>query len=58
MKEANKKCPICSHSRAAHLDGIRCALCGCMSERRDAIQESFAFRSSLLRRVTTNTRKR
>lgn len=58
MNDATKKCELCSHSRAAHLDGVKCALCRCTSERRESVQESFAFRSSLLPRVTPSTRKR
>jgi len=53
-----KRCEYCTHSRAAHVDGVRCALCGCISERRTFVQESFTFRASLPARVTANTRKR
>jgi hypothetical protein len=42
-----KKCDFCPHSRAAHTDGIHCALCRCRSERRDFVQETLAFRSNL-----------
>jgi hypothetical protein len=52
------KCDICSHTRAAHVDGIRCALCGCNSERRSFVQETFTFRSTVPSRVASNTRKR
>jgi len=58
MNGSTKKCEICSHSAAAHMDGVRCALCGCLSERRDFVQQSFSFRSTLPSRVTINTRKR
>jgi hypothetical protein len=53
-----KKCDVCSHSRAAHTDGIRCALCGCTGQERQMTQQPLAFRSSLPVRVTPNTRKR
>lgn len=53
-----KKCEVCSHSRAAHADGIRCALCGCTGEEREMTQQTLAFRNSIPVRVTTNTRKR
>jgi hypothetical protein len=52
------KCPICSHSRAAHVDGVKCALCRCTSEPREFRQESFAFKTALPVSVITNTRKR
>jgi hypothetical protein len=59
-KEANmKRCDLCGHSRAAHVDGMRCALCGCLPQRQTFVQDSFGFRESLPTRVTTtNTRKR
>jgi hypothetical protein len=42
-----KKCQICGHTRAAHVES-RCALCGCNSERKSfTIQESLSFRSSI-----------
>jgi hypothetical protein len=53
-----KRCQHCGHSTAAHVDGLRCALCGCAPERRTFVQDAFAFRESLPSRVTTNTRKR
>lgn len=53
-----KRCPHCGHSRAAHVDGVRCALCGCVPDRQTYVQESFGFRSALPARVTNNTRKR
>src|SRR5437016_13969687 len=31
-------CDICGHSRAAHVDGVHCALCRCSSERPAAVQ--------------------
>jgi hypothetical protein len=58
MKGTAKKCDICSHSRAAHVDGGRCALCGCTSERRDLVQQTLGFRSTLPARIINNTRKR
>lgn len=51
-------CRLCGHSRAAHVDGVRCALCGCLPQRREFVQETFAFRNVIPTRVTTNTRKR
>jgi len=44
-----KKCEICGHSRAAHTDGVKCALCDCISRPRELVQESFGFRGPLLR---------
>lgn len=57
MASPMKKCPLCQHSRAAHADR-RCSLCDCTSEERTFRQESFAFRSTVHRGVTVNTRKR
>ncbi len=54
----DRKCPFCFHSCAAHVDGVKCALCRCVSEKREFVQQSFAFRSGLRRDVTANTRKR
>lgn len=53
-----KRCHLCGHSRQAHVDGRRCALCGCYTERRTFVQESLVFRNALQTRVTDNTRKR
>lgn len=60
-----KRCQHCGHSRAAHVGGMRCALCGCVPQRQTFIQDSFSFRSTLGRAerplqdpVTINTRKR
>jgi hypothetical protein len=53
-----KSCPHCGHSKAAHVDGTRCALCGCVPSRQDFVQDAFAFRTALPSRVTSNTRKR
>ena len=53
-----KTCSHCGHSRAAHLDGVRCALCGCVPSRTTFVQDSFSFRSALPGRVSNNTRKR
>ncbi|PYQ58209.1 MAG: hypothetical protein DMF58_16125 [Acidobacteria bacterium] len=47
MAKAVKRCEFCGHSRAAHVDGIQCALCSCRSEARDFVQQSFAFRGTL-----------
>jgi len=53
-----KKCDVCDHSRAAHADGIRCALCGCIGQEQQMTQQPLAFRSSIPVRVTPSTRKR
>ena len=53
-----KRCQHCGHSRAAHIDGMRCALCGCVPARQNFVQDSFSFKSALHTRVTANTRKR
>jgi hypothetical protein len=53
-----KRCRHCGHSTAAHIDGFRCALCGCAPERQTWVQDSLTFRSALPRRVTDDTRKR
>lgn len=53
-----KRCQHCGHSKAAHTDGMRCALCGCVPSRQTFVQERFSFRSSLPSRVTDDTRKR
>jgi hypothetical protein len=55
---AVKRCEFCGHSRAAHVDGVQCALCSCRSERRSFIQQSFAFRSMLSEPAGPMTRKR
>jgi hypothetical protein len=51
-------CEVCGHSRAAHVDGMHCALCRCSSERPAAVQESLAFRNTLPVRTTGMNRKR
>ena len=53
-----KRCELCGHSRAAHVDGMRGALCGCLPQRQTFIQDSFSFKTALPLRVTSNTRKR
>jgi hypothetical protein len=53
-----KNCEHCGHSRAAHIDGIRCALCGCLPARQTFVQTKLAFRSSLPNRAVPNSRKR
>lgn len=54
-----KRCELCGHSRAAHVDGLRCALCGCVPQRQTFVQSGFTFRSSLPTKVTdNNARKR
>lgn len=58
MEKTQKRCEHCGHSRAAHIDGMRCALCGCMPARQTFVQESFGFRDAVVRRVPANTRKR
>lgn len=52
------RCKLCGHSRAAHVDGVRCALCGCLPERRDYVQENFTFRTAIPTRLTASNRKR
>lgn len=52
------RCKVCGHSRAAHVDGVRCALCGCLPDRREFVQETFAFRNAIPTRATSTTRKR
>src|SRR5437867_7520368 len=42
-----RRCEFCGHSKAAHVDGIQCALCSCRSEERDFVQQSLAFRGTL-----------
>jgi hypothetical protein len=59
MSRPTRKCDLCSHSSAAHVDGVRCALCECTSERREVVQQTLAFRSILpSSRLAMNTRKR
>lgn len=60
-----KRCEHCGHSQAAHLDGMRCALCGCVPQRQTFVQDAFAFRGAVARPAGTipqptasNTRKR
>jgi hypothetical protein len=57
MADANRKCDYCGHSRAAHADGIACALCRCRSERVQFVQQSLSFRDSIPLRPQ-NARKR
>jgi hypothetical protein len=58
MEKTARRCEHCGHSKAAHVDGVRCALCGCVPARRTFVQDSFSFRDSLPAPVTNNTRKR
>jgi len=51
-------CEVCGHSRAAHVDGVHCALCRCGSERPAAVQQSLAFRGTLPVRTVGMGRKR
>jgi hypothetical protein len=51
-------CDICGHSRAAHVDGVHCALCRCSSERTAAVQQSLVFRNALPIRTAGIGRKR
>jgi hypothetical protein len=51
-------CDICGHSRAAHVDGVHCALCRCSSERPAMVQESLVFRTALPIRSARIGRKR
>jgi hypothetical protein len=53
-----KRCEHCGHSRAAHVDGMRCALCGCLPQRQNFVQDSFSFKTVLPTRVASNSRKR
>jgi hypothetical protein len=60
-----KRCQHCGHSNAAHVGGVRCALCGCVPQRQTFVQDAFAFRSGLARPegslpqpATDNGRKR
>ncbi len=53
-----KQCPYCNHTRAAHADGIRCALCPCRSRRSEAVQESFTFREAVTAQGDRPGRKR
>jgi hypothetical protein len=53
-----KRCEHCGHSRAAHLDGMRCALCGCVPQRQTFVQTSLGFKTTLPTRVAASTRKR
>ncbi|HKO58764.1 MAG TPA: hypothetical protein VJ276_23055 [Thermoanaerobaculia bacterium] len=58
-----KICNLCGHSAAAHIDEVRCALCGCLPQRQEFVQQSIGFRSALPGRVAPNaaaqnTRKR
>jgi len=58
MEKTPKRCEYCGHSRAAHIDGMRCALCGCVPGRQTFVQESFGFPRESVTRVKVNTRKR
>ena len=58
MAELMRKCEVCGHSKAAHVDGVRCSLCRCRSERTELVQDSFAFRSALTLRSIGGRRKR
>jgi hypothetical protein len=53
-----KHCRICGHSKAAHVDGTRCALCGCVPWKQEFVQEALPFRSMLTGQAAANTRKR
>ena len=58
MNTKTKKCDVCGHTTAAHVDGIKCALCSCTSQRREFVQQNLSFRSTLQTGVIINTRKR
>ena len=58
MAELMRKCDVCSHSKAAHVDGVHCALCRCASERLEMVQDSFVFRSALTPRTGRPGKKR
>lgn len=57
-----KPCSHCGHSKAAHVDGMRCALCGCTPARQNFVQDAFAFRTVIPTRLSrmrpVSTRKR
>ena len=53
-----KPCSHCGHSGAAHIDGMRCALCGCVPARQTFVQDKFAFRTSIPTRLMAATRKK
>lgn len=53
-----KRCPSCGHSPAAHLGGMRCALCGCTPRRQTLVQEKLAFRSALPARAVGSSGKK
>jgi hypothetical protein len=60
-----KRCEHCGHSRAAHVDGLRCALCGCVPQRQTFVQDALPFRSGVSRpagaipeQIALNSRKR
>jgi hypothetical protein len=55
--ESTKRCLYCGHSRAAHTDGVHCALCRCRSERVETVQESFAFRGIITPRSSTGRKR-
>jgi hypothetical protein len=58
MNAIDKRCELCGHSRAAHVDETRCALCGCTPQRQTFVQSSLGFRSALPTRTPASTRKR
>lgn len=58
IKPSFKQCKHCGHSRAAHADGMRCALCGCAPQRQTFVQTSLGFKTALPMRAAAATRKR
>ena len=55
MADQMRKCEVCGHSQAAHVDGVQCSLCRCHSEPAKLVQDSFVFRSAL---IPPSSRKR
>src|ERR1051326_1597972 len=53
-----KTCRLCGHSRAAHTDGVKCALCACVSRTRELVQESLPFKGQTRMSVPSTGRKR
>jgi hypothetical protein len=56
----DKRCTRCGHSTAAHVDGLRCSLCGCNPAPPPAEQATLPFRSPLAlgRYVAAKSRKK
>lgn len=56
MNSSTRRCDYCGHSRAAHTDGVHCALCRCASERIEFVQAEFGFRNSITLRPASRKR--